>query len=548
MKRFVTLLAALAALASGCGTGSSQAGGIAAGPDRPPAASPAWWNGAVVYQVFVRSFKDSSGDGKGDLAGLVEKLDYLNDGDPATGADLGVDALWLMPIYPSPSYHGYDVTDYDGVNPEYGTSSDLDRLVAECHRRGMKVILDFVPNHTSSQHPWFLDASSGPTAAHRDWYVWRSSDPGWTQPFGTARTWYQGGPGWWFYALFWSGMPDLNWRNPAVAAALSASAQGWITAHQVDGFRLDAVRYLVENGPGSGQQDQPETHQALKGFAAAIRAVRPDALLVGEAWADTPTIATYFGSTAAGVPGGDELPLAFNFPLSDALIRSINAGDATSAAATLDAVATTYPAGSGDAPFLTNHDQVRLATQLGGDERRLALAAAILLTLQGTPFIYYGEEIGMANGCSSSQDECKRTPMAWDASVNGGFTTGTPWFALAPHGVGGDVASQTGDLASLLSRYRQLIRIRKASPALARGGTRRLGTQGRSVLPLLRTDPAERVLAVHNLGATAATERLSAEGTAADVLFADPGASLVRDGDAWSATVPAYGSGIWRLR
>lgn len=541
MKRLIALFVLIA---TACTTPAGQSGGTGPGPARAPAASQAWWNGAVVYEVFVRSFKDSDGDGRGDLAGLIEKLDYLNDGDPTTDSDLGVDAIWLMPIYPSPSYHGYDVTDYDAVNPEYGTLSDLDRLVTECHRRGVKVVLDFVPNHTSSQHPWFLDAVSSPAALHRDWYVWSATDEGWTQPFGAGRTWFPAG-GAYYYAVFWSGMPDLNWRNDAVRSELSAAAARWL-ARGVDGLRLDAVRYLVENGAGL-QQDQPETHRALRDLASAARATAPDAMLVGEAWADTATIATYFGSTAGSHPEGDELPLTFDFPLADAVVRSIATGDGTAAAKALDAIATAYPAGAGDAPFLTNHDQVRVATQLGGDGRRLRLAAAILLTLQGTPFIYYGEEIGMRNGACSS-DECKRTPMAWDATGARGFTAGTPWFAPAPHFTGEDVAAAAPDPASLLSRYRQLIRVRKSSPALSRGGTRRLGTASRSTLALVRSDAAENVLVVHNLGAGTVTERLTADGATADALFTDPGVTLVRDGAAWAATVPPYASGVWRLR
>ena len=172
---------------------------------REAAASAEWWNGAVVYEVFVRSFLDSDGNGSGDIAGLIAKLDYLNDGNPSTDGDLGIDAIWLMPIYPSPSYHGYDVTDYDGVNPDYGTRADMDSLIAECHKRGIKVILDYVPNHTSIQHPWFMESRSG--TSRRDWYVWTTANPGWTQPWSSSAAWFQGGAAW-YYAVFWSGMPD----------------------------------------------------------------------------------------------------------------------------------------------------------------------------------------------------------------------------------------------------------------------------------------------------------------------------------------------------
>jgi glycosidase len=509
---------------------------------REAAASAEWWNGAVVYQVFVRSFRDSDGDGKGDLTGLMAKLDYLNDGNPATDSDLGVDAIWLMPIYPSPSYHGYDVTDYDGVHPDYGTPAQMDLLISACHQRGIKVLLDFVPNHTSSQHPWFLDSAASAASVHRDWYVWSRTDPGWRQPFGSATAWHQAGStGAWYYGVFWSGMPDLNWRNPAVRAEMGATAGRWL-ARGVDGFRLDAVRYLAEDGAGL-QQDRADTHIYLAQWAAGVLAANPHAMLVGEAWADTATISTYFGSPPAG-----DLPLFFNFPLADAVVNGVSDGSARTIAAALDTVARTYAGGAGDAPFLTNHDQERVGSRLGGDSAKLKLAAAILLTLQGTPTIYYGEELGMRNGPCSS-DECKRTPMAWDATAQAGFTTGSPWWPHSPGVATINAAAQTGDPLSILSRYRQLIRVRKGSPALSRGGTRRLSTEDANVLSYLRTDPGgETVLVAHNLGSGAATASLTAPGTAADTLLADPDATLAPAGGAWTVSLPPHGSGIWRLR
>jgi len=542
-----TLAMALLLVAACAGSSSSTPVPPLVPATRPPAASRDWWNGAVTYEVFVRSFKDSNGDGNGDLAGLIEKLDYLNDCNAPGSQALGVDAIWLMPIYPSPSYHGYDVLDYTEVNPGYGTLADLDRLVLEAHRRCIKVVLDWVPNHTSAQNPWFLEAQS-PTSARRDWYVWNTTNPGWTQPFGSAPTWYAGG-GAFFYAIFWSGMPDLNWLNPAVPAALNAAADGWL-AHGVDGFRLDAVRYLVANGPGNLQEDQPQTHAALRGFAADVRSRLPNALpsamIVGEAWADTPIIATYFGSTSAS-PEGDELPLNFNFPLADAVVSGVAGGFATGIAAKLDEVARTYPPGTGDAPFLTNHDQVRVATRLGAEPSRLRLAAAILLTLQGSPFIYYGEELGMQNG-NCSTDECKRTPMAWDGAAKGGFTSGTPWWPFSPGMATANVATQLADPDSLLVRYRKLIQVRKGSPALTRGGTERLSTEAFGVLSFLRTEATETVLVAHNLGTSAATQGVAVTATAVEPLFVDPGASATVGSGSVSITLPPRGSGIWRLR
>jgi glycosidase len=505
-----------------------------------------WWDGAVVYEVFVRSFRDADGDGIGDLAGLTAKLDYLNDGDPSTDSDLGVDAIWLMPIFPSPSYHGYDVTDYDGVNPQYdprwaaGASShasDLDELITQAHKRGIKVILDWVPNHTSNKHPWFTDAISSPQAAHHDWYVWSSLDSG--------PSWYPAS-GAFYYANFVAEMPDLNWRNPAVATEIAAAAGRWI-ARGVDGFRLDAVRYLVENGTQTS--DQPETHAALKAFAAAVRAARPDALILGEAWTSTAGIAPYFGTIDAGsaASGGDEV-LPFDFPLAGAIITSVEMGSSGALASTLDALAAAYPAGAGDAPFLSNHDQQRVASSLHGDPAQLRLAAAILLTLQGTPIIYYGEEIGTQNG-QGGDDRSKRQPLSWDGTPTHGFTSGTAWSPFPPGADATNVAAQTGDPGSLLSRYRTLIRVRKGSSALQRGGTVRLATSD-AVLAYVRADGDETVLVAHNLSTAPAVEAvtLGVDASSSDALFADGGATLTAsDGGAWSVSLPARGSGIWRI-
>jgi glycosidase len=315
----------------------------------------------------------------------------------------------------------------------------------------------------------------------------------------------------------------------------------------VDGFRLDAIRYLVENGAGL-QQDQPETHAALKELAASVRAAQPDAVLLGEAWADAATIAGYFGSTAT-VPGGDEIPLPLDFPVADAVVTALASGasGATAVAGALDQQARSFPAGGLSAHFLTNHDQQRVATRVNASSARLGLGAAILLTLQGTPVIYYGEEIGMLNGTCSG-DECKRTPMAWDASAEGGFTSGTPWWPLAPGWSSTNVSAEMGDPSSLLARYRQLVRVRKASPALRRGGTQRLSSETSGVLSFLRVDPAETVLVAHNLGTSSAERELAVAGAAADVLFADPGAVLSQAAAGWKVSLPASSSGVWRLR
>jgi glycosidase len=513
----------------------------------PPAFTPpdGWWKDAVFYEVFVRSFKDSGGDGIGDLRGLTQQLDYLNDGDPGTTTDLGVDAIWLMPVFASPSYHGYDTTDYEAIEPEYGTGQDFHTLIVEAHRRGIKVIVDLVLNHSSTLHPWFRGAVSSTASPTRDWYVWSATDLGWGQPWNPSQdTWHGTGTGY-YYGLFWSGMPDLNWKNPAVAAELDRVAALWLD-RGVDGFRLDAVRYLVEDGDGQ-QADRPGTHAALKRFAAGVRAHKPRATLVGEAWADTLTISGYYGDTSA-VPGGDELPLLFDFPLADAMVKGVTSGSAEGIDATLREILRTYPAGATDAPFLTNHDQQRLASQVGTEPGKLELAAALLLTMPGAPFIYYGEEIGLENGPGGT-DEWKRTPMPWNGTAGAGFTSGTPWYEFAPGQATTNVAAQLGDPASLLSRYRQLIRVRQGSAALRRGALGPLSTGSPALLAFTRVQGGETVLVVHNLsGSAATTAALAVPGTAATPLYAGPGATLTGGAGSWTASLPARASGIWRLQ
>ena len=541
-----------AALLAIAGTPPGAAPASAAQPRRHLAPVRQWDNGwstgAVFYEAFVRSFADSDGDGIGDLRGLIGKLDYLNDGNPSSTTSLGVDAIWLMPVFGSPSYHGYDVSDYENVSPAYGSDDDFAQLCQEAHRRGMRVILDFVMNHTSSEHPWFVSAASSSSSPTRDWYVWSPSDLGWRQPwdlFTGADTWHLNpADGDWYYGMFWSGMPDLNYRNPGVRVEMERLAELWLD-RGADGFRLDAARYLIEDGSGTQQQDTPETHAFWREFATEIRTERPDATMVGEVWADTPTIARYYGSTSA-VRGGDELPMCFDFPLAAAIVAGVNGGSATGIAATLAQVQAAYPPGAEDAPFLTNHDMIRVATQLANSPGRLRNAAAILLTLPGSPFVYYGEEVGLQNGGTGSDDVLKRTPMPWD---NGsGFTTGTPWTAYAPGRATANVAAETGDPGSLLSRYRALIRARHASPALLRGDLETLPGGNGTLLAFLRATSGERVLAVHNLGdSLVGGASLTVAGTSADTLFADGGASLSIGGGSAHVTLPPRGSGIWRL-
>jgi alpha-amylase len=477
------LLAALSLL--GCPGPATTDAGVDAGllPN-----TSGWWRNQVFYEVFVRSFSDSNGDGIGDLKGVLARLDQLHAGD----AGLGVDGIWLMPIYPSPSYHGYDVIDYQAVNSQYGTLADVDAVVAAAHARGMRVILDFVPNHTSTQHPWFED--SAPDAGHRDWYVWR---PGST----LVSHWYQQGSSS-YYAYFCGCMPDLNYRTPAVEQAVGDAMIFWLQ-HGVDGFRIDAARYLVESADFSiyGLTDQPETHQVFQRLRRRLAAVNPQVLLVAEAWEDVGSAAAYYGT-------GNEFQLAFSFDLAAAIVSSLKAGISDDVINTL---ATSQTALQGkdrgyEAPFLTNHDMVRVMQQLGGDAPAARLAAATLFALPGTPFIYYGEEIGMQGG-TGSVDQDKRTPMRWEATgpLLGFSSASTSWYGpLAPEAVGVDVATQRADPTSLWNRYRRSIALRHANLAFAEGDAAWVTvTNGnQQALALLRTKDQSRALFVANFATT----------------------------------------------
>ena len=454
------------------------------GPPPPPGL-----HGGTVYEIFVRSFADSDGNGVGDLPGLTAHLDYLNDGDPATDGDLGVDGVWLMPIFPSPSYHGYDVSDYRAINPAYGTLADLDAFLAGAHARGIKVVIDMVLNHSSRAHPWFVDASAGPTAERRDFYTWSSEQPRWTRPWEATNPWYPSG-GAWYYGVFCDCMPDLNLTNPAVEAELIDAMKFWL-ARGVDGFRLDAVRYFYENGAGQ-QSDQPQNHEFLKRVRAALTAQYPDAMLVAEAWAPIDIQARYWGN-------GDEAQLAFSFDLSDALKASATSGDASNVINILARAETTIPDRAYEAPFLSNHDQVRVMRALANTPGPARVAAAALFAMPGTPFLYYGEEVGMLGGAGNA-DENKRTAMRWNAAAPGyGFTTGTPW-RTSDEPAGVDVASQQADAGSLWRLYRALIELRRENAALYGAQATRPTTSGpASLLALLRTDgDGKRVLFVAN--------------------------------------------------
>ncbi len=441
-----------------------------------------WWNDSVFYQVFVRSFYDSDGDGIGDFNGLIEKLDYLNDGDPNTTTDLGISGLWLMPIHPATSYHGYDVTDYYQVNPQYGTMDDFRRLLDAVHRRGMRLIIDLVLNHTSSEHPWFI-AAQNPSSPFRDWYVW--SD---TEPVGSG--WHLGQNGF-YLGIFEDGMPDLNYRNPDVNAQMLDVARYWLQEVGVDGFRIDAAKHIVEEG--TIQSHSASTHNWLADFRVHFSAMKPDGLIVGEVWDNSVAVSQYLR--------GDELHLAFNFDLAQAILTSVRVGRADAVARILARDLKLLPNGQ-FAAFLSNHDQDRAMLVVGDDPAKARLAAGLLLTLPGVPFIYYGEEIGMVG---KKPDEQIRTPMQWSAGENAGFTTGLPWEPVNPDYPQKNVQKQLQDGDSLLAAYRSLIRLRQRHAALRVGDTLLLQASDSACLAYLRSVPEENILVVFNLGSQALT-------------------------------------------
>ncbi len=428
-----------------------------------------WWHDAVFYEIFVRSFNDSNGDGIGDFNGIVQKLDYLQ--------ELGVNALWLMPIHPSPSYHGYDVLNYYAVNPQYGTMDDFKHLLNAAHAIDIKIIIDFVPNHTSSQHPFFVDANSDPNSEYRDWYVW-SND--------TGDRWHQGNGGY-YYGYFWGGMPDLNYRNPEVTDQMFDVTRYWLEDIGIDGFRIDAAKHLIEEGAKIENTDS--THEWFKGFYTFYKDSNPDAYTVGEIYGAGAFLATKYAG---------QLDHIFNFDVASGIVNSVNGESNTgiNSAWTF----TLKDISNGDyATFLTNHDQNRVMSVLNGKTEKARLAAVMLLTSPGTPFIYYGEEIGMQG---KKPDEDIRLPMQWNAAANAGFTTDTPWRAPDINYAQVNVAAQEQDPDSLLNLYRMLTKLRAEHSVLRTGDITVLETDNTGVYAILRGNAAENILVLINLKGT----------------------------------------------
>ncbi len=468
LKRILSTLLLFSFLSSCAPTPPTVAPAQTATP-APEAESANWWNEAVFYEIFVRSFYDTDGDGIGDFNGITQKLDYLE--------SLGVDALWLMPIHPSPSYHGYDVLNYYAVNPQYGSMDDFKNLLNEAHKRDIRIIIDLVINHTSSQHPWFKDANANLDSPYRDFYVW-ANEPG-------AGNWHQGQNGY-YYGFFWGGMPDLNYTNPAVTDAVLNVTDFWLNEIGVDGFRIDAVKHLIEeNGK---LENTPATHTWLKDFYTAYKTQNPQAYTVGEVFGA--------GSSVVNLYTGDELDHIFNFEMSSGFVNSVNGGANSGVTSAFKFAFQDMP-DFNYATFLTNHDQNRAMSVFNGNTGKAKAAATLLLTSPGTPFIYYGEEIGMTG---KKPDEDIRVPMQWTGEEDAGFTTGNPWRVPNADFETVNAVTETEDPASLFNHYRTLIGLRKEHPALLNGDAVLIETGNSAVFALLRNSGSESILILVNLG------------------------------------------------
>jgi alpha-glucosidase len=488
-----------------------------------------WWQHAVFYEIYPRSFADSNNDGVGDLNGITAKLDYLK--------DLGVDAIWISPCFPSPQVDfGYDVSDYENIDPMYGTLADFDRLASEAHKRDIHIILDFVVNHTSDQHPWFLDSKSSRNSAHRDWYIWRDGKgPG--QP---PNNWVSifGGPAWkfdpathqYYYHIFYPQQPDLNWRNPAVKEAMFDVTRFWYN-RGVSGFRLDAVDTLFEDPnltdnpivkPGKNafgdpfeekkyNSKLPEVHDVLRGLRNV--ADEYNAVLIGETWtADVAELNQYYGK-------GNELQLPMDF-----LFTTVNK---LSVAEFRKQIAEVNAAAGWPTFVISNHDIPRSYDRYGDGKHNDEIAklmAALYLTLRGTPIMYYGEEIGMKTTPPTRQEDVQdpigrkgwpeekgrdgeRTPMQWNDSANAGFTKGKPWLPVPGTYKTHNVAEESKDSDSVLSFYKQLLKLRHTNAAMLDGSYTAINEHDTNVLTYVRTYKNQTVVVALNM--SAAPQKLS---------------------------------------
>jgi alpha-glucosidase len=480
-----------------------------------------WWQHAVFYEIYPRSFADSNNDGVGDLNGITSKMQYLH--------DLGVDAIWITPCYPSPQVDfGYDVANYEDIDPMYGTLTDFDRMVADGKKHGVRIIMDFVPNHTSDQHPWFLDSKSSRTSAHRDWYIWRDGKgPGeppnnWVSLFGGSGWKFDATTNQYYYHFFYAAQPDLNWRNPAVENTM-LDTMGWWYKRGVAGFRLDAVDTLFEDPalhddpmlPGKNKQGDPnlenkfntnlpEVHAELKKMRTV--ADKSGAVLIGETWtSNIEQLDKYYGD------GGNELQMPMDFMF--ATVNKLSAPEFRKQVGMVDS-AKGWPVF-----VISNHDIVRSYNRYGDGKHNDAIAklmAIFYLTLRGTPIMYYGEEIGMENNDPKRKEDVQdpigktgwpaekgrdgeRTPMQWDGAPNAGFSQKTPWLPVPPSYATHNVETELKDPNSVLSVYKKVLALRHTNVALVEGSYTALNQDDPNVMSYLRSYKGKAVLVVLNM-------------------------------------------------
>jgi alpha-glucosidase len=477
-----------------------------------------WWREGVFYQIYPRSFQDSNGDGVGDLPGIVGRLDHLNGRDDS----LGIDAIWLSPFYRSPmADFGYDVSDYRDVDPTFGTLADFDRLLKEAHARDIRVIVDLVPNHTSEEHAWFREARSSRTSAKRDWYVWADPDRrggppnNWIAIFGERRSAWtlDAVTGQYYMHHFLPEQPDLNWWNEDVRNAIDDVMRFWLD-RGVDGFRVDVAHGLVKdellrNNPRlfarrrrKRNWDLDEVHEIHRRWRRVLDAY-PERMAVGEVTTDSlARLVRYYGND-------DELHMPFNFHFLG------QPWDPDRFRAVVERWERLLPPHAWPDYTLSNHDRPRAASRYG--LHRARVAAMMLLTLRGTPFIYYGEEIGMTDVpiprdrvVDVAGRDPERTPMQWDGSANAGFTSDSPWLPMAPDALATNVAAQRDDPSSLFSFYRRLIRTRRSSAALRTGAYRSVRVP-RGVYAFERAVAGERLLVALNFTSAAIRAPLPAD-------------------------------------
>lgn len=479
--------------------------------------SPTWWMKGIIYEIYPRSFQDSDSDGIGDLAGIRRRLKYFN--------ELGVDAVWIAPIFTSPmADFGYDVSDYCGVDPIFGGIDEFDGLLQEAHSLGLKVILDFVPNHTSDQHPWFVQSRSSKTSTKRDWYIWRDGESdrppnNWVSQFGGAAWSFDDESGQYYLHSFLREQPDLNWRNESVRNAMYDAMRFWL-ARGVDGFRVDVLWLLIkdaelrDNPPNPNFRvgdaeinrflnihngDQPEVHVVVSEMRAVIEEYT-DRVLIGEIYLPIERLITYYGD-------GKGVQLPFNFQL-------INAPwTASHISKLVEDYERALPANGWPNWVLSNHDQPRIAGRIGQAQARVA--ALLILTLRGTPTLYYGDELGLGDvpvppdkvkdpwelrepGLGLGRDR-SRTPFQWDKSPNAGFTTGYPWLPLDPDYRQRNVEVLSKDRESLFNLYKRIIALRRRYPSLVTGHFKTVLVEG-NVFIYSRTKDGEQIIVALNLG------------------------------------------------